>query len=59
MTVKLPYMTADDLSVAKEEADLILGVRNETRRFRLIDQCSRRQLAGWKYEDGQLVITFA
>ena len=59
MTVKLPYMTADDLSVTKEESDLILGVRNETRRFRLIDQCSRRQLAGWKYEDGQLVITFA
>ena len=59
MTVKLPYMTAEDLSVAKEETDLILGVRNETRRFRLIDQCSRRQLSGWKYEDGQLVITFA
>ena len=59
MTVKLPYMTADDLSVTKEESDLILGVRNETRRFRLIDQCSRRKLAGWKYEEGQLVITFA
>ena len=59
MTVKLPYMTADDLSVSKEESDLILGVRNETRRFRLIDQCSRRRLTGWKYGDGQLVITFA
>ena len=59
MTVKLPYMSAEDLSVTKEDSDLILGVRNETRRFRLIDQCSRRQLTGWKYEDGLLVITFA
>ena len=59
MTVKLPYMTADELSVTKEERGLLLGVRNETRRFRLIDKCSRRKLVGWKDEEGQLVITIA
>ena len=59
MTVRLPHMTADDFSVTKEDSDLILHVRNETRRFRLTDQCSRRQIAGWTYENGQLVLTFA
>lgn len=59
MTVKLPYMSAEDLSVTKEDSDLILSVRNETRRFRLMDQCGRRQMTGWNYEDGVLVITFA
>ena len=59
MTVHLPHLTAEDLSVTKEEGDLILDVRNETRRFRLTDQCSRREMTGWKYENGDLVITFA
>ncbi len=58
MTVQLPYMTAADLSVAKEGDDLILGVRNERRRFRLTEQCSRRNLKVWSYENGLLHITF-
>ena len=58
MTVRLPYMTAADLSVVKEGDDLILGVRNERRRFRLTEQCGRRNLKAWSYENDLLHITF-
>ena len=58
MTVQLPYMNAADLSVTKDGEDLILDVRNERRRFRLTEQCGRRQLKQWIYEDNTLTITF-
>ena len=58
MTVQLPYMNAADLSVTKDGEDLILDVRNERRRFRLTEQCGRRQLKQWIYEDSMLTITF-
>jgi hypothetical protein len=51
-------MTAADLSVVKEGDDLILGVRNERRRFRLTEQCGRRNLKAWSYENDLLHITF-
>ncbi len=58
MTVHLPYMRAADLSVTKQGDDLILGVRNERRRFRLTEQLSRRNLKAWTYENGCLQIVF-
>ena len=58
MTVHLPYMNAEDLSVSKDGEDLILDVRNERRRLRLMEQCGRRQLRQWVYKDSKLIITF-
>ena len=58
MSVQIPYMTTSDLSVTKEGDDLLLGIRNERRRFRLPEQCSRRTLKVWSYENGLLYITF-
>jgi arsenite-transporting ATPase len=59
MTVRLPYMKSTDLSVSKDGNDLILGVRDERRRFRLTEQCGRRELKSWSYENGRLQIIFA
>lgn len=59
MTVRLPYMKSTDLSVSKDGNDLILGVRDERRRFRLSEQCGRRELKAWSYENGRLQIIFA
>ena len=58
MTVDLPYMSAGDLSVEKAGDDLILDVGSERRRFRLTQQCGRRQLKKWVYENGLLEMTF-
>ena len=58
MKVHLPHMKAADLSVTKDGSDLILGVRNEQRRFRLTEQCSRRELKAWSYENDMLQILF-
>jgi arsenite-transporting ATPase len=59
MTVRLPYMKSTDLSVSKDGNDLILGVRDERRRFRLTEQCGRRELKSWSYENDRLQIIFA
>lgn len=59
MTVRLPYMKSTDLSVSKDGNDLILDVHGERRRFRLSEQCGRRELKAWSYENGRLQIIFA
>lgn len=58
MTLNLPYMSAEDIAVKKDGEDLILDVQNERRRFRLTEQCGRRKLREWVYENGLLTITF-
>ncbi len=58
MTIRLPQLEREDISVGKEEGDLILGICNQTRRFHLNDQCGRREISGWEYGDGLLRIVF-
>ena len=54
--VHLPYARTEELSVSKQDGDLILTFRNETRRFHLPDKLSRRTLTGWTFENGELRI---
>ncbi len=54
--IHLPYAKAEELSVCKEERDLILTIRNETRRFHLPDKLNRRKLTDWTFENGNLRI---
>ena len=54
--VHLPYARTEELSVSKQDGDLILTFRNETRRFHLPDKLSRRKLTGWTFENGELRI---
>lgn len=52
--IRMPY--ADDLHVQKDGCDLTVSFRNETRRFHLPEQLSRRKLSAWSYIDGELQI---
>lgn len=52
----LPFITQHDIAIAKEDADLIVSIKNETRRFHLPDMLSRRTLSKYMYEDGYLKI---
>ena len=56
--IHLPFITPHDITVAKENADLIISVRSETRRFHLPERINRRKLSGYEYKDGQLRIGF-
>ena len=39
-----------------ERDELILTIRNETRRFHLPDRVSRRRASGWTYDGNELCI---
>lgn len=52
----LPFINQHDISILKEDADIIVSIKNETRRFHLPDNMARRTLSNHIYEDGQLKI---
>ena len=54
--VHLPHLQKEDIGVAQDGSDLILTVRNETRRFHLPDRVSRRHASGWTYDGKELCI---
>ena len=54
--VHLPHLQKEDIGVAQDGSDLILTVRNETRRFHLPDRVSRRHASGWTYDGNELFI---
>lgn len=54
--VHLPHLEKEDIGVAQDGSDLILTVRNETRRFHLPDRVSRRHASGWTYDGNELCI---
>lgn len=53
----LPFTTKQDISVIKEEQDLLVTVLNETRRFRLPDKLQKRYISNYVLEDGNLKIS--
>lgn len=58
MVIRLPYAQKDEIRLEKKGEDLVLAVRNETRRFKLPDKVSRRRLTGWDFEGGRLRVRF-
>ena len=54
LLVRLPGAEKEEIDIRKEEGDLILTVRNETRRMHLPDQAARRRLYDWE-TDGELL----
>ena len=54
LLIRLPGAEKEEIDVRKEEGDLILTVRNETRRMHLPDQAARRCHANWE-TDGKLL----
>lgn len=58
LVIRLPFVQAGEIRVIKDGDNLMLVVRNQTRRFRLPDKLNRRKLSDWIYEDGKLKIAF-
>lgn len=56
--VKLPYVSEKEVDVSKDGEDLILVVRNQTRRFHLPDKVRRRKMTEWSFDNGELRIRF-
>lgn len=56
--VKLPYVSEKEIDVSKDGEDLILVVRNQTRRFHLPDKVRRRKMTEWSFDNGELCIRF-
>ena len=56
--VRLPYVSEKEIDVSKDGEDLILVVRNQTRRLHLPDKVRRRKLTEWSFDDGELRIRF-
>lgn len=58
LVIRLPFVQTSEINVKKEDENLVLMVRNQTRRFRLPDKLNRRKLSEWTYEEGKLRIAF-
>ena len=56
--VKLPYASEKEIDIWRDGEDMVLVVRNQTRRFRLPDKVRRREITSWSFEDGELRIRF-
>lgn len=58
MIISLPYADEKEIRAEKEGDDLILYVRNEVRRLRLPDLLCRRELTEYRFEQGELTLSF-
>lgn len=54
--VNMPFADIEDISVEKEESDLILSFKNKVRRFHLPDSLRRREISDYSYVNGSLRI---
>lgn len=56
LQIYLPFAKSEEISVLKENGDLIVSWLNEKRRFHLPDKLSRRNITKWTYEEKTLKI---
>lgn len=54
--INMPFADIEDISVEKEERDLILSFKNKVRRFHLPDSLRRREVSDYTYLNGKLRI---
>lgn len=54
--INLPFVRDDDIEVTKEDSDLIISLKNETRRFHLPANISRRKISKYYYLNDNLRI---
>ena len=56
LSIKLPFLKAENISVKKEKYDIIISLLNETRRFHLPDKLRTRKISSYSYENSELKI---
>ena len=58
MRIYLPFASREELRLEQESGELLVGVRNESRRFPIPPEFARMEVAGAKFEGGYLNISF-
>lgn len=56
LSIKLPFLKAENISVKKEKDDIIISLLNERRRFHLPDKLRTRKISSYSYENSELKI---
>ncbi len=58
LRIYLPFADKDELRLEQEKNELLVGVRNENRRFPIPPEFAGMEVAGARFEDGYLNIRF-
>lgn len=58
LTIYLPFSDKDEMELKQNENELLIGIRNEIRRYPLPLELQNKEIKGAKLEDGYLRINF-
>ena len=58
LKVYLPFADKEDLRLEQDQNELILGVKNEIRKFQIPAEFTKKEIQGAKFEEGYLRIQF-
>lgn len=58
LKIYLPLANKEELRLEQEKNELVVGVRNESRKFPIPVEFAEKEIAGAKFEDGYLKIKF-
>lgn len=58
MEIALPFISKKEMELNQKGGEIILGIKNERRRFLLPDSLKNKEIKSAKYEDGKLKIIF-
>lgn len=58
LKIYLPFADKGELSLAQNDRELVVGVRNETRRFMVPEEFAEQEITGAKFGEGYLNIQF-
>ena len=56
--IYLPFAEKEDLRLEQDKNELVVGVRNESRKFPIPSEFAEKEIAGAKFEEGYLNIQF-
>ncbi len=58
LTIYLPFSSKDEMELKQNENELLIGIRNEIRRYPLPLELQNKEIKGAKLEEGYLIINF-
>lgn len=58
LRIYLPFAEKDELLLEQRENELIVGIKNERRRFPVPEEFKEKEVGGASFEDGYLIIKF-
>ncbi|MFR8449012.1 MAG: hypothetical protein ACLVB0_00210 [Fusicatenibacter saccharivorans] len=58
LKIYLPFADKEELRLEQDKNELIVGVRNERRKFPIPDEFAGKEIVGAKFEEGYLTISF-